>query len=153
MKTARVSLWPNAYKQAQNQPDFTGSVDLPAALVQELAQAMAAGYGMTANPMTGEQVFRLRLSAWRGQPGANAPALSGQITSLSEQAAFDAQKQQRQGANPQAMAPAPIPQAVAPIPQAMAPAPQAAPVNPQAPAANPAAGGWGNNQWSANPAI
>jgi hypothetical protein len=103
MKSARLAVWPNQYKQpGDKKPDFTGTISLPAALVWELYQLLMSGTGFTVDQQTGEQIFQLKLSCWRGtgQPGTTgnaAPVLSGQITTPSEAAELAA----RQAAGPQ----------------------------------------------------
>jgi hypothetical protein len=164
MKSARLNLWTAQPSQNPKAPMLNGAVELPAQLVWELAQAMQQGQGMEVNQQTGEQFFKLRISVWRGTGENNGPVLNGQIESLSERAAYLAQKAQQQGGQ-QWGAPAAAPQQPAygpPMqqppagyppqapPQQAAPyAPPAAPMAPPAPPAAPPAwgapvsGGWG----------
>jgi len=117
---------------------LNGSVELPAQLVWELAQAMQQGQGMEVNQQTGEQFFKLRVSVWRGTGENNGPVLNGQIESRSERAAYLAQKAQNQGgqswgASPPQAPPVPPQQAAygPPLQPPMQPAPAGYP--PQAP--------------------
>ena len=117
---------------------LNGSVELPAQLVWELAQAMQQGQGMEVNQQTGEQFFKLRVSVWRGTGENNGPVLNGQIESPSERAAYLAQKAQNQGgqswgASPPQAPPVPPQQAAygPPLQPPMQPAPAGYP--PQAP--------------------
>jgi len=161
MKSAQVALWNSSPSANPKAPVLYGSVQLPAALVHEIATLMSQGQGMEVNQQTGEQYFKLRVSMWRQEGANNGPILSGSIESPSERAAYLASKAhagviapqgQPWGAPPQAPAPqgyppapqAPAPQGYPPAPQAPAPAPAAYPPAPAAPAPQaPAPGGWG----------
>ena len=136
----RIAVWTNTYKeQGSSQPDGRGHLEIDCTLVQELAAAMAQGQGMTQDAK-GNWVFKLSLSAWRGN-GQNpqAPILSGTVATLGEtqqRAAAAAAKRAQAPAGdvwgapaaapapPQPMAyqqPAPAPVAVAAPPAPVAP--------------------------------
>ena len=151
MKSAQVALWNSNPSANPKAPVLYGSVQLPAALVHEIATLLSQGQGMEVNQQTGEQYFKLRVSMWRQEGANNGPILSGSIESPSERAAYLAAKAQAGvmapqgqpwGAPPQPAAPAGYPSA--PQPAAPAPAPAAYPPAPAAPAPQaPAPGGWG----------
>ena len=153
----RISIWTNTFKQeGSSQPDGRGRLEIDCALVQELAAAMAQGQGMTQDAK-GNWVFKLSLSAWRGNgQNPNAPILSGTVATLAEtqqRAAAAAAKRAEQGngngvwpGQPPAQPPAP-PQLQQPVAVAAPPAPaapQAPPAPPQQrpPAPAPPASGW-----------
>ena len=159
-RSNRAALWVNDRKTAPNQPDLKGNLEISWALFQELSAAFNAGQYQ--QDSGGQPCLKLDLVLYAQQPGVSAsggarPALSGQLSTVTEtqhsaamrqQAAAQYQQaQQPQYAQPQApAAPAPMPQQPAPQPQyqqpaAPAPMPQAPqqpqyqqPMQPQAPA-------------------
>jgi hypothetical protein len=162
MKSAQCALWNSAPSQNPKAPILFGSVQLPAALVHELATMLSQGQGMEINQQSGEQFYRLRVSLWRRDGANNGPILSGEIESPSERAAYLAQKngqgvtapqgqpwgappQQAPYGQPPQQAPYGQPPQQAPYgqPPQQAPAPAAMPPAPQQPAPGGWGGGWG----------
>jgi hypothetical protein len=142
----RAALWVNDRKTAANQPDLKGNLEISWALLQELAAAFNAGQYQQDNG--GQPCIKLDLALYAQQPGVSAsgrarPALSGQLSTVTEtqqsaamrqQAAQQYQQQAPQGyaPQPQPQQPAPMPQAAPPQPQHYAPAPAAPAPMPQA---------------------
>ena len=140
----RIAIWSNQYRQeGSSQPDGRGHLEIDCALVQELAAAMAQGQGMTQDAK-GNWVFKLSLSAWRGNgQNPNAPILSGTVATLAEtqqRAAAAAAKRAQAPAAPASSvwgAPAQQPPAPPQLQQPVAVAAPPAPPVPQAPPAPP----------------
>jgi hypothetical protein len=93
MKSARVSLWNAKPSQNPKAPVLSGWCELPAQLVWELSQMLQTGQGLEQN-QNGEQIFKLRISVWRGGGEANAAVLRGEIETPTERAAYLAQHAQ-----------------------------------------------------------
>jgi hypothetical protein len=143
MKNFDCGLFPNTFKKGQNDPDATGTLRIPASVINEAyigisngSIQLKPGYGDNAEPC-----IELRAAAWKGDgslspSGKPRPAISVRFDSPTEAAARDAARAQNQaqGQGQQWGAPAPAQaQQAAPgqwggqAPQAAAPAPAAAP--------------------------
>jgi hypothetical protein len=120
MKSAQIALWNSRPSTSGNGPNFYGSVQLPAALIAELAGMLQRGHGMVAGK-DGEQVFRLRCSLWRrfGGDNGNGPIASGEIETPAEAAVYQAKKANASTPGPKGGGAGPV----APAP-AQPPAPQ-----------------------------
>jgi len=92
MKSARIAIFRNDRKQAQNQPDGNGMIELPAQFIAELAQLLQTGQ-FTGTNQQGEPIVSCKVSVWRAD-GSTKLILSGQIESPSERAAYLATQQQ-----------------------------------------------------------
>lgn len=99
MKSARVSIFRNDSKNAPNQPDGSGLIELPAQFIADLAQVLRTGQFSGTNQQ-GEPFVSCRVSVWRAD-GTTKLVLSGQIESPSERAAYLASKQQGAQQQPQ----------------------------------------------------
>lgn len=93
MKSARISIFRNDFKQQPNQPDGTGLLELPAQFIAELAQLLQTGQ-FTGTNQQGEPIVQCRVSVWRAD-GSTKLILSGQIESPQGRAAYLASKQQQ----------------------------------------------------------
>lgn len=123
MKSAQIALWNSRPSTSGNGPNFYGSVQLPAALIAELAAMLQRGQGMEAGK-DGEQVFRLRCSVWRRSGENNGPIASGEIETPAEAAAYQARKAG-------AAAPGPVGYGAGPVAPASAQPPAPQPLQPQ----------------------
>ena len=105
MKSARIIIFANQYKNAPKQPDGKGIIELPATLIMELAQLVQTGQFTGTNQQTAEPFVQLSCSCWRGDgtvgPQGGITVMSGQIESPSERAAYLASKQQGAQQQPQ----------------------------------------------------
>ncbi len=129
MKSARIVIFANQYKNAPAQPDGKGLIDLPATLIMELAQMVQQGQFTGTNQHTAEPFIQVACSCWRGDgtvgPKGGITVMSGQIESPSERAAYLASKAQgAQQQQPQSAWGGP---ATAPAQQGWGQQPQAAP--------------------------
>jgi len=150
----RAALWVNTRKNAANQPDYKGNVEISWALLQELITAFNSG--QYAQDGGGQPCIKLDLALYAQQGGVSTagrarPILSGQLSTVAEtrqsaamrqQAAAQYQQQQApQGYAPQPQyqqqqAPAPMLQAAPQpahqqAPMSQAPMPVASPAPPQ----------------------
>lgn len=138
----RTALWVNDRKNAANQPDYKGNLEISWALLQELTAAFNAGQYVQDGG--GQPCIKLDLALYAQQGGVSAtgknrPILSGQLSTVTEtqQSAAARQEAAQRYAQPQAPAPMPQqpqyaqPQYAQPQPQPAAPQPQYAPVQPQ----------------------
>jgi hypothetical protein len=151
----RAALWVNTYKNAANQPDYKGNIEISWALLQELTAAFNAG--QYDQDRGGQPCIKLDFALYAQQAGVSTsgrakPILSGQVASLADtqrsaqarqqgqggaaqQPAYQQPQQFQQPAYQQPAQPAPAYQQ----PQQPASAPQPAyPEQPQAPAPAPA---------------
>ena len=142
MKSARIVIFANQYKNAPKQPDGKGMIELPATLIMELAQLVQTGQFTGTNQQTAEPFVQVGCSCWRGDgtvgPNGGITVMSGQIESPAERAAYLATQQQQ----PQSAWGGP---ATAPAQQGWGQPPQAAPAQQwgQPPAPQPAPQQWG----------
>lgn len=146
MKSARIVIFANQYKNAPKQPDGKGMIELPATLIMELAQLVQTGQFTGTNQQTAEPFVQVACSCWRGDgtvgPNGGITVMSGQIESPSERAAYLASKAQGAQQQPQSAWGGP---ATAPAQQGWGQAPQQPPAQQwgQAPAPQPAPQQWG----------
>ena len=112
----RAALWVNQYKNASNQPDYRGNVEISYALFQELSAAFNSGqYEMDRG---NQPCIKLDLAIYAQQAGGNAPVLSGMISTLGEMQQRAAARAARQQQAPQQQyGQPPAPQPPAPMPQ------------------------------------
>ena len=71
MNTARLHI--TRPPQGAEAPALAGSIQLPAQMVWELAQALQAGKGVERDEATGEQFIKLRISVWSGSGENSLP--------------------------------------------------------------------------------
>lgn len=134
----RTALWVNDRKNAANQPDYKGNLELSYALVQELLAAFNAG--QYTQDRGGQPCIKLDIALYGQQvtPGDKKPVLSGQLSTLAETQRGAAARQQAAQQYQQAQAPQmpqyqaeAAPQYVQPQPQQQPQWPQPAPAQPQ----------------------
>ncbi len=131
----RTALWVNDRKNAANQPDYKGNLELSYALVQELLAAFNAG--QYTQDRGGQPCIKLDIALYAQQvtPGDKKPILSGQLSTVAETQNSAAARQQaaqqyQQAQAPQQVQPQPQPQQQPQWPQ-QPQAPQPAPAQPQ----------------------
>ena len=130
----RTALWVNDRKNAANQPDYKGNLELSYALVQELLAAFNAG--QYTQDRGGQPCVKLDIALYAQQvaPGDKKPILSGQLSTLADTQRGAAARQQAAQQYQQAQAPQyvqPQPQRRPQWPQQPPPQPQPAPTPPQ----------------------
>lgn len=116
----RTALWVNDRKNAANQPDYKGNLELSYALVQELLAAFNAGQYQ--QDSGGQPCIKLDLALYAQQGGVSAsgkskPILSGQLSTLADTQRSAAARQQAAQQYQQAQAPAPMSQQMPQRPQ------------------------------------
>ena len=123
----RTALWVNDRKNAANQPDYKGNLELSYALVQELLAAFNAGQYQ--QDRGGQPCIKLDIALYAQQvaPGDKKPILSGQLSTLGETQYSAAARQQAAQQYQQAQAQAPMPQQIPQQPQPAPAPPQPAP--------------------------
>ena len=137
----RTALWVNDRKNAANQPDYKGNLELSYALVQELLAAFNAGQYQ--QDSGGQPCIKLDLALYAQQGGVSAsgkskPILSGQLSTLADTQRSAAARQQAAQQYAQGQAPTPMPQQIPQQPQYVQPQPQQQPQWPQQPQPAPA---------------
>ncbi len=130
----RTALWVNDRKNAANQPDYKGNLELSYALVQELLAAFNAG--QYTQDRGGQPCIKLDIALYAQQvtPGDKKPILSGQLSTVAETQNSAAARQQAAQQYQQAQVPQqvqPQPQQQPQWPQQPQPQPQPAPAQPQ----------------------
>jgi biotin carboxyl carrier protein len=134
----RIALWVNTRKQAPNQPDYKGNVEITWDLLQEMLAAFNAGQYTTDYGQ--RPCIKLDVAVYAQPPADKKPVMSGQLSTVAETAQSAALREQARAQNgyqqqaPQGYAPAPQqayqqpPQQPAPMPQQPAPVAAPAPV-------------------------
>jgi hypothetical protein len=116
----RAALWVNTRKNAANQPDYKGNLEISWALFQELTAAFNAGQYV--QDRGGQPCIKLDLALYAQDGGPSAggkskPIMSGQLSTVAETMESAAARQQAaQQYQPQM--PPQHPQGYAPMPQA-----------------------------------
>ena len=130
----RTALWVNERKNAANQPDYKGNLELSWALLQELTAAFNAGQYVQDGG--GQPCIKLDIALYAQQGGVSAsgknkPILSGQLSTVAETQHGAALRQQAAQQYGQGQAPTPMPQQIPQQPQYVQPQPQQQPQWPQ----------------------